>query len=153
MPTNANLLPDVELLARDFLAGRSAVTDLVGSDSNGQPRIYTRNPATGPPSGRYVLLRRLPTAPVGRRPLWLDAAVVQFDCYGGTQRQANRLAETVRRELDAMADAATSHAEGVVVAVEHGGLGYMPDADQLTARDNARERYIVTATVYAHPER
>ena len=147
---NTNLLPDLELLARNYLAGDADVLALVGTDANAQPRVYTRTPAD-PPATPYVRLVRLPTPPVNRRPLWLDVAAIQLDCYGGTQRQANRLAETVRRALDDLPDAA--QAEGVVTAVEHGPTGYLPDPDLLTSSGNARERYLVNVTVFAHPDR
>lgn len=147
---NTNLLPDIELLLRTYLAGVAGISAIVGADERGQVRVYTRHPSP-PPSGPYLLVRRLPSPPANRSPLWLDAAAVQLDAYGGTQRQANRLAETARQQLDGFP--AATHSEGVITGVDHGAFGYIPDPDQLTERGNARERYIVGATVYAHPSR
>jgi len=145
-----NLLPDVELIVRDHLVGFAEVAAIVGTDAAGEVRVFTRLPDP-PPAGPFVRLRRLPSPPVRARPLWLDAAAVQLDCYGGGQRQANRLAETVRAALDQLADGAVT--EGVATGVDQGAMGYLPDPDLLTERGGARERYIVDVTVYTHPER
>jgi len=148
--TNTNLLPDLELLVRNYLAASAPIIALVGVDANAETQVYTRHPSP-PPAGAYVRLVRLLSPPLRRSPLWLDAGAVQLDCYGGSQRTANRLAETVRQQLDALP--AATLAEGVIAGVDHGAFGYLPDPDQLTARGNARERYIVGATIYAHPSR
>lgn len=147
---NTNLLPDLELVVRTYLAGVTGIAALVGVDDQGTTRVYTRHPSPPPPTP-YLLVRRLPSPPANRSPLWLDAGAIQLDAYGGTQRQANRLAETARNALDDLPAATIS--EGVITGVDHGAFGYLPDPDQLTERGNARERYVIGATVYAHPAR
>jgi hypothetical protein len=70
----------------------------------------------------------------------------QFDCYAGTaggQPEANLLARTVRAVLGEIAGV---HAEGTVSGVTINGAARVLDTDF----EKARERFILTATIWAH---
>ena len=71
----------------------------------------------------------------------------QFDCYAGEdggQPQANLLRRTVRAVLPEMVG---SHQEGVVTGTEVVGDLRLPDTDLKPAR----ERFVLTVNVWAHP--
>lgn len=147
MPT-ADLLPDAELMVRTFLVGRTAISDLVGTDDNGEVRVYTIIPNPSP-STAFVRLIRVGGTPLARR--GVDRPIIQLDAYGGTKAQARTLAATIGRELEAL-DGVTV-AGGTVQGIEPGAGRYIPDPDLTTERGRARERYIVDVTLTTRPDR
>lgn len=71
---------------------------------------------------------------------------LQFDCYAGKtggQPEATLIGRTVR---EALTEIPNSHSDGTVSGAQINGAARIPD----TALEGARERVIVTATVYAH---
>lgn len=133
------LLPDVEQLLSAFLRDQPEVAAIVGE------RVYTTLPA----AKEYPLVRltRFGGSPSFSRPLWLDNAQVQFDCYGGPKKLANTLAETVRAAMATRLPG--SHDDGYVSRVTFGALSYQPD-DTL---EPAHPRFIFTCAITAHPSR
>ena len=74
-------------------------------------------------------------------------ALVQFDCYAGKeggQEEASLLARTVRAAIVDMPNA--SHSGAVVTGAAI--VGYLRNPD--TMFEPARDRYIITATVWMH---
>ena len=141
MPT-VSVIPDAELVVRSFLVGRTAVSDLVGTDERGEVRLYTVTPNPAPAAAFGRLIRvggvDLPRRSLGR-------PLIQLEAYGGTKSQARLLAATMAAELEAI-DGATVVA-GYVQGVEPGTLRYLPDQDLQTERGRARERYIFDAVL------
>lgn len=75
------------------------------------------------------------------------AFLIQLDCYAGAsggQPEASTLARTVR-SLIATIDTA-SHADAIVSGARITGYARIPD----TGLEPARERFVLTATVWAH---
>lgn len=75
---------------------------------------------------------------------------LQLDCYPSGdgvehQEEASDLARETRAALVAMPDA--THTDAVVTAVRFGGSRRMPDEEF----EPPRQRYIISANVYAHP--
>jgi hypothetical protein len=131
------LLPDVEKLVIQFLLDQAEVTDICDTE------IYS----VLPKEKDWPALRvtRFGGVPVLQRPLYLDAATLQIDAFGGPKRQAWLLAETCRA---VMADRLPgSHDEGQVTNVAFGALAYVPDV----TFEPAKPRYLFTVTVTVHP--
>lgn len=134
------ILPvDVERLLSHWLRLQIELTSL----DCGQ-RIYTEIPTN--PTFPLVRVTRFGGSPVLSRPLYLDAALVQFDVWGGSKHTAWKIAETSRALLAARL-AGDSHGEGVVTGITFGELRWLPDRDYTPARP----RYLFDATVFAHP--
>lgn len=131
-----SLLPDVEKLTSRHLRSRPSITTLVSD------RVYTAIPEN--PTFPLLLVRRVSGSPVTNRPLYVDAAVIQLDAYGGTKAQARDLIETARQEVATMEG---SHAEGVVSGVTFGPMSWLPDTDYAKAKN----RYIADFTAVVHP--
>lgn len=75
------------------------------------------------------------------------AFFLQLDCYAGAsggQPEASTLARTVRSLLTTIGE--TDHADAVVSGGRITGYARIPD----TGLEPARERFILTATVWAH---
>lgn len=75
------------------------------------------------------------------------AFYLQFDCYAGAtggQPEASELARTVRSLLMDIADA--DHSGAIVSGARVNGYARIPD----TGLEPARERFVLTATVWAH---
>lgn len=136
------LVPDVEQLVSGFLRDQPEVADLVAD------RVYTEIPTlkANTAEWRWPLMR---VTRFGGRPaftpLHLDAAEMQFDCFGGPKRTAWVIAETCRYLLDRRLPG--GHDEGVVTGVDIGRLSWAPDGTFTPAKP----RYLFTATVYVRP--
>lgn len=150
------LAPDAELITRTYLVGIAELVARVGTDENGEVRVYTKLPTGGGkvtlPTTGFLRLRRLLAPPRGnqyRREM--IGAAIQLDAYGGSKRDAFLIIETALAALEVMPAAA--HDGAIVSAVEFGPAGYLPDPDLLTAAGNARERYVADVTVVARPAR
>lgn len=134
------LLPDVEALLSVFWRAQpemAAFGMFIGTELPRSPTF----PA--------LRLTRFSGAPTIDLPLWLDAAQVQVDVWGGPKRTANRIAETAR--ATAAARLVGVHDEGVVTQVRMGELRWQPDDDVQPADGVARPRYLFSMTVRAHP--
>lgn len=132
-----DLLPDVEALVSAYLRSRAEVTALVST------RVYTTIPGTDP-QWPLVRVTRIGGAPVISRPLRLDAATIQVDCFGGPKATAWQIAETCRAVI-AEADR-YPHSAGYVTGVVFGSMNYLPD----TAYSPAKPRYSFDVDVFVH---
>ena len=75
------------------------------------------------------------------------AYLIQLDCYAGAsggQPEASTLARTVRSLIVTIADA--DHADAIVTGARITTFARIPD----TGLEPARERFVITATVWAH---
>ena len=136
------LTPDVEAITATYLLAHDDIEALVGD------RIGGRHPhRTTTPWIKVVQIGDTVTS----RSTHLVSAYLQFDCYGGrdidtAQGEASLLARTLRAALNDMPEA--THNGAVVTGVVFTGNRRVPDPDVGTP---ARERYILDATIYAHP--
>ena len=127
---------DAERLTSTWLRSRTSITSIVAD------RVYTATPEN--PTFPLMRINQYGGSPVFSKPLYLDRAAMQFDCYGGAKVLARQLADAVRSELAAMVG---SHSLGVVTSVEFGEMRYLPD----DSYSPAKPRWIVEAVVYSHP--
>lgn len=132
------LLPDVERLAATWLRNLSDVRAIVGD------RVYGAIPAA--PTFPLVRLTRIGGEPVLSRPLHLDRAHLQVDCWGGGKAMSRLLAETCRGAFAHEAFIGP-HDDGVVSGVVFGAFAYLPD----DSYEPAKPRHFFTVTIYVHP--
>lgn len=128
------VLPSIEAAAIRYLKSRTEVTDIC-ADTRISPEYGDVMP--------WVHVVRTGGVPPLSRPLVVDAAAVQFDCYGSTKNQARLLAETVRAVLAVWPDEQTDTALSVT-HVALGNLQWLPD--EVTSQQPA-PRYIVGASI------
>lgn len=135
-------MPDAELVARDWLAGRPALAAIVGVHG-----VTLELPPT--PTWPRITLARIGGLPAVRRRL--DTARIQVNAWGDPdavdgRRDAHELARLARVELLSMEG--YSHTEGYVTGVEDDlGLTWAPD----TTRDPVIPRYVFGVALYLHP--
>lgn len=132
-----NLTPNTEALVSAFLRDQPEIVDLVDD------RVYTVIPkdATYPLARVTLLLDQ----PAGGEPLWLTAAQVQVEAFGGTKAQAWTLAVTARSAISERLTG--THDDGIVTGVTSGPLLDLPDEDFTPAKT----RFLFTSTLYVHP--
>lgn len=128
------LLPNTEGILVAALKASPPVRALVGA------RVYTDLPATK--TFPLVRLTRFGGAPVFSRPLLLDEADIQVDCWADTKTAAFDLVNAVRAALAALRGV---HPLGTVTGVEVGRLAYSPDA----TFDPAKPKYELDVRVWA----
>jgi hypothetical protein len=130
----------MEKIFVDYLGGDSAIEAIVGD------RIATKTPRTL--DAPWVRISVLADPPAGKSSADHNIAFyVQLDCCAGkkgTQVDANLLARSVRASLGEMPQ--QEHADAVVSGVKVEGSRPMPD----DTFEPTMDRYIVTATVWAH---
>lgn len=133
-------IPYMEKIVVDFLVGRSPIEAIVGN------RVATKTPRSlDEPWVRVNLLDNPPVT--GSTTDHLIASYLQIDCYAGKkgdQILASSLARAVRAafgDIDAVA-----HEGATVTGAKVHGSKPLPD----TELDKAMDRYIVTATIWAH---
>lgn len=131
------LLPHIERLYSSFLRAQPEVAALV------KDRVFT----VLPKDKEFPLVRitRIGGAPVVRRPLHLDRALVQVDAFGGSKQLTWEIAETCRAVTALRL--VGGHADGVVTDVDWGGLSDVPDPEF----DPPKPRLLFTVTITAHP--
>lgn len=135
-------MPDLEQLVIDYLAGVTAVTAITD-------QIGTRTPLSI--DDPWIKVTTLDDAQKPGSPtLHLIDGLVQIDCYAGSARtgakaEASALALKVREAIVAMP--AASGLLGVVTSARVPSLRPLPDEDF----DPARDRYILTCELVAHP--
>ena len=133
------VLPDVEAMLSAALRADADIIALVGD------RVYGELPKdAGLRAGPLVRLGRIGGGPTGQ-PLTLDAAIVQFDVWGGTKKQAREVAATIAKVVGELAG--YSGPDGYITGTSPGSLRYVPD-ESFTPQ---RPRYVVEATVYNRP--
>lgn len=137
-----SLLPDFEAIVASYLLEYPDITGIT-------TRIGTRTPPnTDQP---WVRIRQLAEQPDRTSPaLHNTEAYMQFDCYGSNDRssahqEAVVLARVVQAALHVLPQ--VTDVDCVVSRVYFGSLSHVPDADF----EPARERYILTAYIHAHP--
>jgi hypothetical protein len=132
---------DIEAILSTYLRGQTSVSDLVAD------RVYTDLPHTR--SYPLVLVNRIGGGYLTGQPHWLESAVMSIQCYGGTHKQAQGLASTVMAAMDSGLRGA--YPEGCVTTVKETDLAYDSDADLSSEEGHSRPRFVLTATVIAHP--
>jgi hypothetical protein len=135
------LMPDVEYVLRDYLLASTDVTGFTTEIHKAQlpPRV------TWP----AVKLTRIAGAAVIETPQTFDSSRVQVDCFGGPQRTANRLAETIRQVVNQMAN--YQHADGTITYAYSDPPIYQPDTTITGDQGGPRPRYVVDVTLTSRP--
>lgn len=140
------LIPSAEIVLSYYLRNHAAVSALIDD------HVYTTIPER--PAEKMPLLRltRIGGSPVATRPLWIDQAVIQIDCYGAEpSMKANSeiLAHTARAAVcdDFPGYQAGSGTNAVITDVSAGGLFYQPDE----AFTPPKPRYLFDVTITLHP--
>lgn len=145
MPTTP-ALADAELVVRTYLTNITAIADIVGTDDNGEVRVYTVIPKPAP-AGPFLRVFRLGGAPRAGGTVTLDAPVIQLDAYGGSKSTARRL---MAEAIAALADIAyATHTGASVSTPTFGQNRHLPDPDF----DPARERYVGDLELVVRPAR
>lgn len=136
--------PDIEAIVGSYLRTNPDIEAIVGG------RVVGRTPADD--SEPWVRVFELPSVSPGRSTVdWHVAYYLQLDCFAGTNARgrrgdSKRLALAVCAAVDAIDEAELSG--GVVSGSKVESCRRLPpDADF----DPAMERYMVTATIWAHP--
>ena len=145
MPTTP-IAADAELVVRTYLVGIAAIEDIVGTDANGEVRVYTVIPKPAP-TEPFLRLYRLGGGPRPGGTLTLDAPVIQLDAYGGSKSTARRLMDTARAALADIAYA--THAGASVSSPAFGAMRHLPDPDF----EPTRERYVSDVELTIRPAR
>ncbi len=131
------MIPDPEAVLTTYL------TDVAGA-LGGTVRGKTPKDTTDP----WVRLTLLDAPSTdGGEADHLIAAYLQLDCYAGSDgghAAASLLARTVREALVTITDG--DHGDVVVTGAKLGGYQRLPDTDF----EPARERYVLSATVWLH---
>lgn len=132
------MIPSAEQVVGDYLREHAGVAALgariVGTTPRDTDQPWVRITLLGDPS-------------VDDPADHLVAGYLQLDCYAGRdggQAEADMLRRTVRAALGDIATA--SHVDAVVTGATVGGTLRLPDQDF----EPARERYVVSATVWLH---
>lgn len=128
--------PDIVKLVVGFLRAQSEVTDLV-------PAEQIRGQVGDDPTFPLVRVTRITDTAAVESPPVLDAVTVQLDCWGGNNRQAERIAATCKAAL-VYRGPNYSNDEGVVTNVVTRGISNLPDDGFAPPR----ERYIAVLDVW-----
>lgn len=140
MPT---LIPSCEQVLSYYLRQNTSVNALVGD------HVYTTTPKHPGEKTPMVILHRIGGSPRSTRPLWVDQAILQLDCYAGSKFDTETLAHTVRNAVceDFPGYQTGSGTDAVITDVSAGALIYLPDE----AFTPPKPRYLVDVTVTLHP--
>lgn len=134
---------DILAVACAYLRADTTIAGIAGD------RVATRTPATtDTPWIRATLLDERTDERV--RVLHLTRSLLQLDCYAGqprdySQSEASLLARAARQALSVMHQ--TAHEGAVVTRAVLGSMQHLPDETLAPAR----ERYILTVEIHAHP--
>lgn len=136
------VMPDVVKMMVAFLRAQPEVVALCGASASIRGRL---EPNTVYPA---VRITRIGDEPINEVPFIVEAVRVQFDCWGGNNRQAERLAQAVRNVVMARG---INHAndEGVMTKAIPRGLSDLPDDSQVPAR----ERYVLELEIWVRPHK
>ncbi len=136
------LMPDVEYVLRDFLLAQAEVTAITTQIHKAQLPAGVTWPA--------VKLTRITGAAVIETPQTFDESRVQVDVFGGPQRTANRLAETIRSVI-ARGMTNYVHADGTISYAYSDPPIYQPDQSITGDQGGPKPRYIVDVTMTSRP--
>lgn len=131
--------PDVVKLVVAFLRAQTEVTALIAA-------AQIRGQVGDNPTFPLVRVTRITDTGAVPEPPLLDQVQVQIDVWGGNNRQAERLAATIKAAL-VWRIPNHSNDEGVVTKAVTRGMSNSPD-DAFTP---PRERYIVLADLWTRP--
>ncbi len=137
------MIPSCEQVLSYFLRNHASITPLVSD------HVYTTTPKSPTEKMPYLLVTRIGGSPVTSVPLFIDQAVIQFDCYGGNKFASETLAHTAREVLttDFPGFQTGSGSDAVITAVDIGAMFYLPDQ----ALEPPKPRYLFDATITLHP--
>ena len=130
---------DAERLISAWLRAQPEIIEIVGD------RVYTEPPQRARALFPFLRIQQIGGTPVHSRPLYLDEAYLQFDCYGGPKVIARRLMDTTRGLIAHRLIG--SHDLGVITGCEFRDARYLPDDEY----DPAQPRWIFDVSVYSHP--
>lgn len=135
--------PDVEKIVGEYLRDNPTVSALVGDRVGGRHPRSLEEP--------WVKVVQIGDSVIGNSPVHLVAVDLQLDCYGSADEyaahgEASELSRAVRAVLAEMPE--ETFAGAVVSDVKFGPLSRIPDTDL----EPARERFILSATVYCHAD-
>lgn len=129
--------PNTEALVSAFLRDQPELVDVIDD------RVYTKIPKGATyPLVRVTLLLDTPSG----SPLWLTAAEIQVEAFGGSNSEAYRIATIARAAIDQRLTGGV-HAEGVVTGTSPGPMLDLPD-ETFTP---AKPRWLFTSTIHVHP--
>lgn len=140
MPT---LIPSCEQVLSYYLRNNADIIALVSD------RVYTTTPKTPGEKIPMIITHRIGGSPLATRPLWIDQAVIQVDCYGGGKFDTETLAHTARAAIcdDFPGFQTGSGTDAVITDVAAGALLYQPDE----AFTPPKPRYLFDVTITLHP--
>lgn len=133
------ILPNVEALISAFFRTQPELVALVDD------RVYTELPKS--PTFPAMRVTQYDDITVTDMPLWVIAAQIQVDSWGGSKHDAWLTASTARGLLSSRLSG--EHTLGTVSGVRFGGMRDEPDTDY----EPAKPRFYFTASVFAHPNR
>jgi hypothetical protein len=136
------LMPDVEYVLRDFLLAQAEVTAITSQIHKAQLPAGVTWPA--------VKLTRITGQALIESPQTFDESRVQVDCFGGPQRTANRLAETIRSVVNQRMGN-YMHADGTISYAYSDPPIYQPDTTITGDQGGPKPRYIVDVTLTSRP--
>jgi len=134
------LMPDVVKMMVTFLRAQTEVVAAAGDPSSIRGKLVkdTVFPA--------VAITRITNEVIVEQPFYVEAVRVQFDCWGGNNRQAERLAQAVRASITERG-VNYGNSEGVITRVVPAGMSDTPD----DVFDPDKERYIVEMDIWVRP--
>jgi len=134
------VMPDVVKMLVGFYRAQPEVVALLGHPLSVRGKLAkdTQYPA--------IRIFRVTSQPVMAVPHYIEEAWVQLDCYGGNNRQAERLAQVARAALCENGHN-YSNSEGVIVGVRPLTMSDQPDEGFTPPR----ERYVVEMAVRVRP--
>lgn len=133
------VMPDVVKLLVGFYREQYEMTALL-------PATQIRGQSGDDPTFPLVRITRISDTAFVAEPPILDQVVVQIDCWGGNNRQAERIAATAKATL-AMRGPGYGNDEGWITKVVTQGMGNLPDEDY----EPVRERYVLQMAVWVQP--
>lgn len=133
------LLPDAEQVLSAWLREQPELVAILGD------RVYTAFPAKSG-EGALAVIRRYGGEPPVARPLVLDEALLQVDCYAAESSGGKAQAYDVAAVIRALCSERTTGANGNP-SVRVGALRYVPDE----TFKPPRPRYVCDLTVFVRP--
>ncbi len=134
------LMPDIVKMMVAFLRAQSEVVAAAGGVTSIRGALGKDTPFPA------VSVTRISDEVMVVRPYYVEAVRVQFDCWGGNNRQAERLAQAVRSSI---MERGLNHgnSEGFITNVVPRGMSDTPD----DTFDPDKERYIVEMEIWVRP--
>ncbi len=128
--------PDIVKMVVGFLRVQAEVTALI-------PANQIRGQLGNRPTFPLARVTRITDVALVAVPPILDRVTVQIDVWGGNNRQAERIAATMKAAL-VWRGTGYVNDEGVITGVDTAGLSNIPDDDF----DPPRQRYVLDIDVY-----